>query len=313
MAEALYLNPGISVDYTAVTAVTAGEVRQLSDGRAAFAPTAIAAGELGALTVSGIARVAKTTTMVMVKGSRVYWDASANKAHLLQVNDKDFYLGIVQSDAVSAATTVDVAINADPRYTLDLGDGFVSVPVLTAGLKLVNSGHREGVSLAIDTVAEAQKIDALSLRGWAVGTPCLVDILMVVNAIPDNAVGDINVGIANGTHATDADAITESMFVHFDNALDIKLESDDGTTEVNATDTTVDAVVGTPFLVQFDLRDYEDIQVYINGVIRLADSVFKLDAATGPLKLLAHIEKSGTDDTPGAISVATLGMRAYTE
>jgi predicted RecA/RadA family phage recombinase len=105
MAEAVYLNEGTSVDYTPTNAVTAGEVRQLPDGRAGFAPTAIAAAALGALTVDGIVEVEKTGTMVMLKGSRVFWDASANKAHLLQLtNTTDFYLGIVQETAASAAT-----------------------------------------------------------------------------------------------------------------------------------------------------------------------------------------------------------------
>ncbi len=47
----------------------------------------------------------------------------------------------------------------------------------------------------------------------------------------------------------------------------------------------------------FDLRNPADIQVYINGVNRLPDSVFKLDAATGPLKQLVHLEKTSSTDT----------------
>jgi len=312
MAEALYLNPGVSVDYTPTTAVTAGEVRQLPDGRAGFAPNAIAASEKGALTVDGIVEVAKTTSMVMLKGSRVFWDASANKAHLLQVTaTTDFYFGIVQETAASNATTVKVAINADPRYTISLGDGFWSVPVLTAGLATEIIGHAEGVSLIFDTTAEAQKMDALSTLGIPVSTPCLVEAEICINLDGDDAAFDLNVGLANATHATDADSITESLFIHMDNGLDIKAESDDGTTEVAATDTTVNAVVGVPFLAQWDLTDDEDIQLYINGVNVLGSTVFKLDKATGPLKLLAHMEKT-SNDSPGNVTVRRLGVRAYT-
>lgn len=313
MAEALYNSPGMSVDWTPTAAVTAGEVLQFSDGRAAFAPTAIAAGKKGALTVCGIVEVAKTASMVMLKGSRLYWDASANKAHLLQVNDADFYLGICQEDATASATTVKVALNADPSYTISLGDGFVSVPVVTAGINHQVIGHKDGVSLALDTTAEAQKLDALSLRGFAVGTPGIAEALICINTNGDDAAFDLNVGLANGTHASDADGITESLFCHIDGAsLNINLESDDGTTEVAATDSTVDAVVGTPFLVQWDLRDNTDIQIYIDGVNVLSGSTFALDAATGPLKLLAHMEKS-SNDTPGNVTVARLGWRAFTE
>lgn len=313
-AEAVHLQDGVSIDHTPTTAMTAGEVRQLPDGRACYAPTEIAAGKKGAVTVQGIVEVLKTASMVMLKGSRVFWDASANKAHLLRVNDTtDFYLGIVQETAASAGTTVKVAINADPKYTIDLGDGFWSVPVATAGISQCVIGHKEGASLIFDTTVEAQKMDALSNLGIDVGTPCLVEAEICINLNGDDAAFDLNVGLANATHATDADSITESLFIHMDgNSLNICAESDDGTTEVAATDTTKDAVVGTPFLAQWDLSDYEDIQLYINGVNVLPDSVFKLDAATGPLKLLAHMEKS-SNDSPGNVTVRRLGLRTYTE
>lgn len=314
MAEATYRNPGISVDYTPATAMTAGEVRQMPDGRACFAPTAIAAGKLGAVMVDGVVEVAKTASMVMLKGSRVFWDASANKAHLLHVsNTTDFYLGVVQETAASAAATVKVAINANPKYTIDLGDGFWSVPVSTAGNMQQVIGHKEGVSFVLDATSEAQKHDALSNLGIAVNTPCLVESEIVVNLALSTSDVDLNVGLANATHATDAGDITESLFIHIDGGdLNINAESDDGSTEVNAKDTTIDHVVGTPFLAQWDLSDWEDIQLYINGVNVLPDSVFKLNAATGPLKLLAHIEKAaGT--AVGNVTIRRLGLRTYTE
>jgi len=313
-AEAVYLNPGVSVDYTPTTAVTAGEVRQLPDGRAAFAPTAIAAAEKGAVTVSGVVEVLKTATMVMLKGSRVFWDASANKAHLLQVGaTTDFYLGIVQETAASAGTTVKVDINANPKYTIDLGDGFWSVPVSTAGNNTQVIGHKEGVTFIVDATSEAQKHDALSTLSIPVATPCLLESEICVNLALSTSDVDLNVGLANATHATDADSITESIFIHIDGGdLNINAESDDNSTEVAATDTTKDHAVGTPFLAQWDLSDWEDPQLYINGVNVLPASVFDISDATGPLKLLAHIEKtSGT--AVGNVTIRRLGVRTYTE
>jgi len=313
-AEAVYLNPGVSVDYTPTTAVTAGEVRQLPDGRAGFAPTAIAAGAKGALIVSGVVEVLKTATMVMLKGSRVFWDASANKAHLLQVAaTTDFYLGIVTETAASAATTVKVDLNANPKYTIDLGDGFWSVPVSTAGNTQQVIGHKEGVSFVLDATSEAQKHDALSTLSIPVDTPCLVEAEICVNQALSTSDVDLNVGLANATHATTADDITESIFIHIDGGdLNINAESDDATTEVEATDTTKDFKVGTPFLAQWDLSDWKDPQLYINGVNVLPASVFNISAATGPMKLLAHIEKTaGT--AVGNVTIRRLGLRTYTE
>lgn len=302
MAEAESYAEGCMVDITPTAAISAGQVLQLQDGRAAFAPDAIAAGVKGAVQVGGLVKLAKTTSMVMLPGSGVFWDHSANKAHLLHGNDKDFYIGTVQDDAASADTQVIVALNQRPAYNIRFGDGFVNANVQTAGFPSV-SGAGDSVNLAFSATAEAQKVDALTLRGVSPATPCIVHTLICINTNSDNAAGDINIGLANGTHATDADSITESLFIHIDGAsLNINAESDDGTTEVNSTDTTVDAVVGTPFLAQWDLRDNTDIQLYIDGVNVLPSSVFKLNAATGPMKLLAHMEKT-SDDSPGNYTV----------
>src|SRR5262249_4376164 len=124
-----------------------------------------------------------------------------------------------------------------------------------------------------------------------------------------NAASDTNVGIASATHATDADSIAQHLFVHLDGgSTAINLQSKDGTTTVAATDTTTTYTAGTPFLVQFDLSNTSDIQVYVNGVNVLPSTVFKLNAAAGPLKLLAHSEKSGTG-TAGNVSVLSLVAR----
>lgn len=308
--EAKYVKEGDVVGFTPTAALSAGQVIQLPDGRAGVVVNDIAAGELGSVQVKGVVECDKTTSMVVLDGSALFWDASANKAHLLHRNDKDFFLGTATDDATSAATTVTVNLNVKPAYTATLGDGFAQAPINTAGFPFVN-GVGDGVNLGFSATAEAQKVDALSLRGFAVGTPCIVDALICVNTNGDASAVDINVGLANGTHATDADSITESLFVHIDGAsTNINLESDDGTTEVAATDTTVDFTAGTPFLVQFDLRDDSDIQAYVDGVNVLPSSVFDLSAATGPLKLLAHMEKT-SDDSPGNVSVMLLGYRTF--
>lgn len=309
MAEALMVQDGEVVDWTADAAYSAGDVIQLRDGRAAVVSVDCASGDVVGVHVTGIFKVAKTTSMVVLIGSKLFWDHSANKAHLLHRFDRDFYLGMAQEDATSAGTTVKVALNTKPSYTVTLGDGFASIPIVTAGINHQIIGHGDGVSLIFDATNEAQKLDALSQRGFAPASIPIAEALVCINSNGSTSAVDFSVGLANGTHATDADSITESLFVHMDGgALDILLESDDGTTEVNATDSTVDAVAGTPFLVQWDLRDLSDIQVYIDGVNVLPSSVFKLNAATGPLKLLAHVEKTSAAAT-GNYSVMFLGAR----
>lgn len=306
--EAQLYQAGEMLDWTADAAYSAGAVVQLRDGRAGVVSTDVASGAVVGVHTKGVFTVQKTATMVMLKGSQLHWDHSANKAHLLHVNDRDFYLGTVEVAAASADTTVKVALNEKPVYTVGFDSGYVSVPVSSAGWTNVQGCGGGFVTGSFDLAIEAQKVDALSLRGMAVESLSYVDVLVCINTNGDDAAFDLNVGIANGTHATDADSITESLFVHVDGAsLNILLESDDGTTEVAATDTTVDAVAGTTFLVQFDVSDTADIQAYVNGVNVLPNSVFKLNAATGPLKALFHMEKS-SNDSPGNVT-AFVGAR----
>ena len=60
-------------------AKSAGEVVQLADGRAGVIAMDIAIGGLGAVYVAGIFTVAKTTSVVIVQGQRLYWDSTNSK------------------------------------------------------------------------------------------------------------------------------------------------------------------------------------------------------------------------------------------
>jgi methylthioribose-1-phosphate isomerase len=49
--------------------------------------------------------------------------------------------------------------------------------------------------------------------------------------------------------------------------------------------------------VEIDCRDIDDIQLYVDGVNVLPSEEFKLGDATGPMKLLVHMEKTSNDTT----------------
>lgn len=310
MAEAVYYAPGQSIrDYTPVAALSAGQVVQLADGRAGVPANDIAAGVLGSVQVEGIHTVAKTASVVITDGQPVYWDHSANTATYAKASDRDFFLGTAVGDAASADTTLKVNLNVEPVYLVDVArDPFDSAIVLTSGtpsLTRLGGAHK----LAFSTTDEAQKIDILSKDGFDIDSNWIVEGEVEVVDNGDSGEGDFNIGVANATHASDADAITEACLLHIDtNALDILAESDDGTTEVAATDTTVNYAEGTRFHFMMDGRDPSDVQIYINGVLVLSGSTFNISAATGPMKLLAHLEKSG-NDTPGEVHVDSLRVR----
>ncbi len=303
VANATYLHDHEEIGFTAAGTEAAGDVLQLPDGRAGVIAglKAPLAGERRAAQVRGVVTLQKTASINILKGGRVFWDRSANKAHF-RPESGDFYIGFAVADSLAAATTVDVMLNEKPEYLIDF-DGGPSEVLWTAG---VTNG--EGVTPATISARTKLSFDAVAEAAMAALYPAetrfhapvadgpIFEARVAVYDKGDNAALDINFGLANGTHATDADSIAESVFFHLDGAaLDINAESDDGSTEVAAVDTTVDAVDDTYFEVWIDCRDLTDIQLYIDGVNVLPATVFKLDAAAGPVFPLFHLEKTNDD------------------
>lgn len=317
MAEATFRQEGRLLDYTPAAAVTGGEVLQLPDGRAGVAPRDIATGVLGAIETGGIHRVAKTASINILDGGRVYWDHSANTATFRSVNDRDFFIGVAVGDSLAAATYVDVNLNVQQRVTIDALNGpSLSVAVGTQALGgfLPPQLHGGSRALSLTATSEAQKIDILSVDAVAVASNPIFEGQFRFATNGSGSASDFSFGLANATSATDADAITESIFIHTDGgSLNLYAESDDGTTEVAATDTTVDFTAGAAVTdrveVWIDCRDPADCQIYINGVLMLTATLFVLTAAAGPLKALAHLEKTTGTETAGPVYIDRMVVR----
>lgn len=323
MSEAIkYQDEDDTYDYTPTAAVTGGEVVQLANGRAAVLPVDLASGAKGEAEDEGIWTVPKTTSEVWLQGGPIWWDHSANKATCiprLGAGDRDFFLGCAYDDELAATTAAKVVFNVQPVYIIDLArDPFATIVVKTVvGSTTVEVPHVEprggGTAMILGTTAEAQKLDLLSERSFAPGSNWIVEGEVNIVTNSDNAAGDFNIGVASATHATDADAIAESAFIHTNgNDINIYAECDDGTNETAATDTTVDFVAGTPFSFAIDGRDLTDLHFYIDGVEVLASTTFAVTAAAGPLKLLAHLEKT-SDDSPGTYVINRLRVRTMQE
>ncbi|WP_437230409.1 capsid cement protein [Planctomicrobium sp. SH661] len=281
----------------------AGQVAQMPDGRAGVIQglnaAALAAGVPAAFVTTGVFRVAKTTGIAILDGGKVCWDNSASKAHFKTANDRDFFLGTAVGDAAEDDTTMLVNINVQPVYTIDvLRDPFYNTNVANGSLVRLGGCH----ALKFTTAAEAQKVDLLSKAGIDISSNPIVEFGVEVVTNGDDAATDFNVGLASGTHSTDADSIAKYLFLHMDGAsLNLNVQSKDGTTTVASTDTTVDAVLATRFEVWLDCRNPADVAVYIDGVRVLEESTFRVDAAT-LLYLLAHSEKT-SNDSPGEFHV----------
>lgn len=311
MAEAIKRQSGDVIDVTASAARTAAEVAQAPDGRAGVYPVAADSGARASLETEGVFRVLKTADIVMLAGQEIYWDHSAGTATYWATNDKDFYLGVVQKDAAGSDTTVDVKLNDRAACVFSAGaagpEGAArTVVVLTAGTpSFLRSGSSHIGKFSL--TAEAQKLDLLSLRSVPVASKWVWQGVGTVIADADADVGDLSFGMADGTHASDADTITTSAFFHINmSGADLKIygESDNAAAEVAATDTTKVFAVGTPFHLMIDGRsgDGSGLKYYVNGIRVLSGTAFTVAGAAGPLKALFHLEKSA-NDSPGEVAL----------
>jgi predicted RecA/RadA family phage recombinase len=311
MGDATRVRGRDEVRVTAAAAIATGEVWQMKDGRAAYMSNAEAAasGDRTTFITEGQVVLTKPATHVFLDGGRAYWDHSANNVTFEKVNDRDFYVGRVVGDAALADTTCVVNLNVDPPYDIDLlRDGALTVLVGTQAVGGFGEPKIRGGALSLELTAtnEAQKVDILSRDGFSKACNPIVEIVFLVADDGAGTAVDMSLGIANGTSATDADAITEHVFFHMDaNNTNINAQSKDGTTTVTATDTTKDYVEGSAVANRvecwIDARDPADVQLYVDGVNVLPASVFKIDAATGPFFLLAHIEKTASTDVYRAV------------
>ncbi len=317
MTDAIYRNTDDVIKMTAPAAVAAGDVLQLPDGRLGVyqGQKAAASGDTIALAVRGIFLLAKTASVCLLEGGEVFWDRSANKVNF-EPAAGDFFAGTVVADAAAADTTVLVAINVRPNYDIDFNGAPDSRCLwtmgVTNGLGVTEATYAAPTILAFDAAAEAAMAALHPTSAWN-KTPIadlgIVGFRVAIYDKGDNAALDINIGVANGTHATDFESVTEFVGLHFDgNDLAINAMSRDGTTTVASTDTTVVAVDDTEFEVWIDFRNIDDIQIYIDGVNVLPDSVFKMDAASGPVFPIVHLEKT-SDDTPADVRVFRITSR----
>lgn len=299
MAEANLFQDGDFMDYTPVAAVAAGEIVQINDGRAAVAPTAIAAGIKGAVAVSGVFKVLKTASELHFPGQRIYWDESASTATCVpSITAGDFFIGTCTEDIAASSTTTTVDLNKEYRGTIDQRtDTFASVPVLTAGdPRVTNVGG--GMRFVLDATNEAQKIDALSHRPVALAGDWIFYADVCIDAAAGSAT-DISIGVADGTHASDFQSVASFCTIHIDGASqDILVQSDDGTTDVAPVDSNLNWTAATPFNLVIDGRNPADIGLYINGIRETATATtLAIAAAASGLKACVHIEKTSSTNT----------------
>lgn len=314
MAESLLKQCGGVIDWVADAAYIAGDMIQLPDGRAGQVTVDVASGGTVGVRIEGVLKsVVKTSGFVALAGNAAYWDHSANAVYYKRVNDRDFYIGRFADDGTAAGTdtTCSVILNINPRYDCDFNrDPVNTVLVGTPAALAVSFGypHRLGGSnlMYLSATSEAQKVDMVGVDGFAKGANAIVEFAFRVPVGGSGGASDYSLGVCNATHASDMDTAADTVLIHLDGgSVNINAESDDGTTEVNATDTTIDFTAGLTQAerveVWMDFRNPADVQIYVNGSLVLASTTFNVDAYAGPWFPIVHLEKSTGTETADLI------------
>lgn len=106
--DAIFRKEGQSLDYTPVSAVSAGDVIALQNNFYGIAKLDIAANELGALAITGIFQMAKPAGVINF-GAILYWNAATHQAQTTPIDNA--YFGRAAAAAADTDETVLVAVN----------------------------------------------------------------------------------------------------------------------------------------------------------------------------------------------------------
>jgi len=303
-AEAQFLGNGDTVDWTAAEALASGQVVQLPDGRAgviAGAKAAAIGDRVAARVKNDLYTMQKTASVVLLDGQEVYWVKSTGKVSYTG----DFKVGTVVGDAASAATTCVVALNNRAQALIRLGTGSWNKVESTGTVAELGDGAR----LALTTAGSAQHAWLVSDAVVDIDEGLIFEAWVDVVDNGDNAVLDMDWGLADDAGTADFDALSEFIAFHLDgDTLDLDAHSDDGTTDIAPVDTTANVVEDAWTFYQIDLRDKTAPKLYVNGVL-VTSTAIVMDDYAGNLRAIAAIEKSGTDDTPGEIRVRDMLVR----
>jgi hypothetical protein len=296
MADAAKVRDWNDNRLTIQSAIAGGKLFQLRDGRGAYYNSQIAA-SLGTanLRFDSIDQVViPKAAVALLDGGRVFWDRLNSVGTFKRLGaNRGFYMGRGIGDALSTDATATVSLNIDPPYDLDLaGQPFASALLGTTMLLNRRGGAHD---MVLSATNEAQKVDALGDEILLSTGKGIIEARIKVITGGAGATAKFNVGIAGGTHATNADSITQRLFCHLNsNDTKIYFESGDGTNSVAATDSLKTFTVGTAFEVWFDVRDPTNVKLYVEGIQVLPGTVFNISAGVSNWFLLAHLVKTAT-------------------
>jgi predicted RecA/RadA family phage recombinase len=187
---ARYIADFDTIDYTPVSAVTAGQVFVIGD-LIAVAKLDIPAGVLGALHLTGVYDFPKVTTggSAIAVGTTVYWNSDTYNAQATASTYKQ--LGKVVKAAADADSTVRVVLNGLVSTSVNPLAAGIADPGAAGAIPVTASGYVDIVTAAAETrtiAAPTFKGQQLLLSMKTDGGDCTITVATTVNQTGNNTI-----------------------------------------------------------------------------------------------------------------------------
>ncbi len=115
-------------------------------------------------------------------------------------------------------------------------------------------------------------------------------------------------GVA-GDHNLDKDSMAQNAWFRLQGGLDLLVETDDGTTDIDDQDSTINLTSGTYYVFKIDLTDPSDVKFYLDNQRILPSVTFNMSAFSGRLQPYFSLDKASGTGT-GALTTDWVRLTA---
>ena len=315
-------NTGSTVNVNGIVDVGGGLMGVLTSGRYK-GDTTLADGYSGQAEVRGKVRVTKENGQVWYAGDELFWDSTNKKATRFGFGLYRF-LGVAAEDQAETDAYGFVLINQGANYrggfryeyledfrgvwtpaaTAAGGRGWQKTDTSSSGSPSVTTLTNEPggvVKLLLDNTSEEQNLclSHADILGFDIDHDLVFQARWKIGGANANAMWAIGM---TGARNDAIDSIAQAaIFRQIAAALDLYIETDDGSENNDDKDTTHNLTADTYVHTAIDFRDTSDVKFYVNGARVCSDLTLDMSNYTGKLQPLMQLQKSDGTGVPYGI------------
>lgn len=233
------------------------------------------------------------------------------------------FRGIIAADEVDYVDkdgNVNVTRKRGPAQQVEIFDDFIDIADGTIWVKqdtsaagaptwaLVADTHGGEVAMTLAATDEAESLTLYigDQKLFQANKNPVFEARLKVSTIAANQ--RVVFGLAGDRDAT-LDDVAQNAWFRIEAAMDVLVETDDGTTDNDDNDTTVDAVNGTYAVYEVDLSNLSDVKFRINGVDYTPETMSLAALTTATLQPFIEIQKDSGTGTP-SVTIDWIRVRA---